>query len=84
MAVDENAPHSCRLTASVGSHTPSNALVWTQRKIVVAGDFLNGSCWERRLAVQARDRLLGTKTFEQTTNLEALRTRREAREHPQS
>jgi len=30
-----------------------------QRKIVVAGDFLDGSCWERRLAVVARDKAIG-------------------------
>jgi hypothetical protein len=26
------------------------------KKIVVAGDYLDGSCWERRLACEARDK----------------------------
>ena len=37
--------------------SPLCADVYTvQRKIVVAGDFLDGSCWERRLAALEQDK----------------------------
>lgn len=53
-----------------------------ERKIVVAGDFLNGSCWERRHAVRARDAAtgVGKSARDQLLGLEEIRARREKRD----
>ena len=57
---------------------PAQTDVYTvERKIVVAGDFLNGTCWERRLACQARDKIIASN--ENNTDLEAIRVRWERR-----
>jgi hypothetical protein len=49
-----------------------------ERKIVVAGDFLDGSCWERRKYSVARDK--EARSDEKTTNLEMIRRQREMSE----
>jgi hypothetical protein len=48
----------------------------------VAGDFLNGSCWERRHAVRARDAAtgVGKSARDQLLGLEEIRARREKRD----
>ena len=54
-----------------------------QRKIVVAADFLDGSCWQRRLDAVNRDKEIdvGTGAHDRTTgNLEKLRKAYEERE----
>ena len=45
-----------------------------ERKIVVAGDFLDGSCWERRKYSLERDKEVGSD--EKTTDLDMIRRRR--------
>ena len=56
------------------SPSPPCADVYTvQRKIVVAGDFLDGSCWERRLAALEQDKR--EKQAENNEDLESIRMR---------
>uniref|UniRef100_A0A7S2FYQ3 JmjC domain-containing protein n=1 Tax=Haptolina brevifila TaxID=156173 RepID=A0A7S2FYQ3_9EUKA len=49
-----------------------------ERKIVVAGDFLDGSCWERRKYSVERDKEV--RSDEKTTDLDMIRRRRQGSE----
>ena len=48
-----------------------------ERKIVVAGDFLDGSCWTRWQAVQARDRQSDKSSCHKMQDLETLKAKRQ-------